>query len=87
LVIRLPQPGKTSQGGSQLSKVVGLLDREEARDLKPLLEEEQRNAERVDFSPYVDQLKVLIGLLNLYIEGKIDLYSSIAKDIKFSNLD
>lgn len=38
----------------------GLPDREGARELKPLPEEERRNAERVGFNPYVDQLKVLI---------------------------
>jgi hypothetical protein len=64
----------------------GFLGVEDAKELKPLLEQELKKAQEADFKPYIEQLRVVIGLVDLYIAGKIDLYSNIARDIKFGNI-
>jgi hypothetical protein len=54
-----------------------LLTKDEARELIPLLEEEQKEAIKQGNNKYERILSGLLGVLKMYLAGKINLYESI----------
>ena len=69
----------------QLSQ--GLLDREGAQALRPLLQRELETAQRQGNIESIRRLTGLIQTLDLYIAGRINLYSGIGDNIRPSNVD
>jgi hypothetical protein len=69
----------------QLSQ--GLLDREGAQALRPLLQIELETAQRQGNIESIRRLTRLIQDLDLYITGRINLYSGIGDNIGPSNVN
>jgi hypothetical protein len=69
----------------QLSQ--GLLDREGAQTLRPLLQKELEAAREQRNIESIRRLTRLIQTLDLFLEGRINLYSGIGDNIRPSNID
>jgi len=69
----------------QLSQ--GLLDIEGAQILRPLLQRELEKAHEQRNRQSIIRLDRLIRDLDLYLEGRINLYSGIGDNIRPSNID
>ena len=69
----------------QLSQ--GLLDIEGAQTLRPLLQRELETAREQGNMESIRRLTGLIQALDLYLEGRINLYSGIGDNMRLSNVD
>lgn len=66
---------------------IGMLDQDGAETLRELLKKEAiRFGNQSDYAEYVKEISELIGTLNMYISGKINLFSKLPNDSKISGV-